>query len=66
MDERGFESRQGLGIFLFTTAFRPALEATERPIQWVQGSLSLGIKRPGREAEYSLSSNAKVKELVEL
>jgi hypothetical protein len=32
--DRGFESRQRLGIFLFTTAvFRPALRPTEPPIQ---------------------------------
>jgi hypothetical protein len=29
----GFESRQGLGIFLFTTAFRPALRPVHPPIQ---------------------------------
>jgi len=29
LDGRGFESRQGLGIFQFTTASRPALEPTE-------------------------------------
>jgi hypothetical protein len=35
-------------IFLFTTASRPVLEPTQPPIQWVPGSLSLGVKRPGR------------------
>jgi hypothetical protein len=48
MDERGFESRQGLGIFLFTTATRPVLGPTQPPIQ-VLRALSLGVKRPGRE-----------------
>jgi len=28
----GFEFRQGLGIFRFTTASRPALESTQPPI----------------------------------
>jgi hypothetical protein len=28
LGDRGFESRQGLGIFLFTTASRPALGLT--------------------------------------
>jgi hypothetical protein len=28
LDDRGFKSRQELGIFLFTTAFRPALGPT--------------------------------------
>jgi hypothetical protein len=41
----GFESRRGLGIFLFTTAFRPGLGPTQPPIQWVPG-----VKQPGREA----------------
>jgi hypothetical protein len=58
----GFDSRQGLGIFLFTTAFRTALGPTQPPIQWVLGALSLGIKRPGREADHSPPSSAEVKE----
>jgi hypothetical protein len=43
-----FDSRRGLGIFLFTTASRPALGPTQPPIQWVPGALSLGVKRSGR------------------
>jgi hypothetical protein len=39
-----------LGIFL-TTASRSALGPTQPPIQWVLGALSLGVKRPGREAD---------------
>jgi hypothetical protein len=49
----GFDSRQGLGIFFFTTASRTALGPTQPPIQWVPGALSLGVKRPGREADHS-------------
>jgi hypothetical protein len=49
----GFDSWQGLGIFPFTTASRTALVPTQPPIQWVQGALSLGVKRPGREADHS-------------
>jgi hypothetical protein len=41
---KGFHSRQRLGIFLFTTAFRTALGPTSTPIQRVQGALSLGVK----------------------
>jgi hypothetical protein len=48
----GFNSRRGLGIFLFT-ASRTALGPTQPPIQWVAGALSLGVKRPGREANHS-------------
>jgi len=36
------------------------------PIQWVTGALSLGVKRPGREADHSPPSSAEVKECVEL
>jgi hypothetical protein len=62
----GFDSRRGLGIFLFTTASRPALGSTQPPIQWVRGAFSLGVKRPGREADHSPPSSAEVKECVEL
>jgi hypothetical protein len=31
-------------------------------IQWVPGSLSLGVKRPGRDADHSPQSSAEVKE----
>jgi len=53
LDDREFESRQGLGIFLFSTASRPALEPTHPPIQWVTGAVSLGLMRPRREADHS-------------
>jgi hypothetical protein len=33
LDERKFESRQGLGIFLFTTASKSALGPTQPPIK---------------------------------
>jgi hypothetical protein len=65
-DDRWFESRQGLGIFLFTTASRTALVSTQPPIQWVPGALSLGVKRPRREADQSPPSSAEVKECVEI
>jgi hypothetical protein len=61
LDNRGFESRQGVEIFLFTTASGPDLEPTHLPIQWVPGALSLGVKRPGREADQSPTSSAEVK-----
>jgi hypothetical protein len=62
----GFDSRRGLGIFLFTTASRMALGPTQPPIQWVPGILSLGAKRPGREADHSPPSSVEVKEWVKL
>jgi hypothetical protein len=56
-----FDSRRGLGIFLFTTVSRTALGATQPPIQWVPRALSLGVKRLGREADHSPPSSAEVK-----
>jgi hypothetical protein len=41
LDDWAFESREGLAIFLFTTAFRPVLGPTQLPIHWVSGALSL-------------------------
>jgi hypothetical protein len=58
----GFDSRQGLGIFLFITMSRMALGPTQPPIKWVAGALSLGVKRLGREADHSPPSSAEVKE----
>jgi hypothetical protein len=39
--------------YFFSAVSRPALELTQPPIQWVAGDLSLGIKRPVREADHS-------------
>jgi hypothetical protein len=60
-----FDFRRGLGIF-FTTASRPALGPTQPPIQWVPGTLSVGVKRLGREANHSPPSSAEIKECVYL
>jgi hypothetical protein len=57
----GFDSRRRLGVFLFTTVTRTALGPTQPPIQWVSVALSLGIKRPGCEADHSPPSSADVK-----
>jgi len=42
----------------FTNASRPALGPTQPPTQWVPGTLSLEVKRPGREADRSPPSSA--------
>jgi hypothetical protein len=41
---------------------RTALGPTQPPIQWIQWALSLGIKRPGSEADHSPTSSVEVKE----
>jgi len=51
----GFESRQGLGIFLITPSSRPVLGPTS-----YRGALSLGVKGSGREADHSPPSSAEV------
>jgi hypothetical protein len=66
LNDRVFESRQGLESFLSTTASRPALGPTQSPIQWLSGAVSLGIERPESDAEHSPPSSAEVKECVEL
>jgi hypothetical protein len=56
LDDRGSRVRfpAGAGNFsLGTTESRTALGPTQPPIQWVPGALSLGVKRPGREADHS-------------
>jgi hypothetical protein len=58
----GFNSHWGLGIFLFTTTSRTALRPTQPSVQWVPGVLSLWVKQPGHEADYSPPSIAEVKE----
>jgi hypothetical protein len=61
LDDWVFESRQWLGIVHFTTASRPALGPTQSPIQWVPGTLSLGVKWPVCEADHSPPTSAEVK-----
>jgi hypothetical protein len=39
---------------------------THPPIQWERGALSLGVKRPGREADHSPLFSADFKERVKL
>jgi hypothetical protein len=45
---------------------RTALGPTHPRIQWVPGALSLGVQRPGREADHSPPSSAEIKEGVKI
>jgi hypothetical protein len=48
-------------MFLLSTASRPPLGLAQPPITWVPGALSLGVKRPGPEADHSPPSGSEVK-----
>jgi hypothetical protein len=48
-------------MFVFTTASRQALGPSQPPIQWVPLAVSLGVKRPGREADHLPPSSGEVK-----
>jgi hypothetical protein len=43
----GFDFQKEQNISLYSTASRPALGATQSPIQWVQGAISPGDKAVG-------------------
>lgn len=47
--------------FVGSPAFRPVLEPNQPLIQWIPKDLSPGLKRPGRESDHSIQSNAKIK-----
>jgi len=61
IEVQGFDSRQQLESSLFTIVSRLTLEPAQPPIQWVPGTLSLEVKRPGREADHYPSYSAEVK-----
>jgi hypothetical protein len=52
--------RQQVGIRISTSS-RQVLRLTQPSIQWVPGALSLGLKRPGGEADHALAISAHVK-----
>jgi hypothetical protein len=63
LDGRGSRVRFLAGAGNFSLHHRvPALGPTQPPIQWVPRALSLGVKRPGREADHSPPSSGDVKE----
>jgi hypothetical protein len=63
LDDRG--SYPGGGWEFLSSTPRPdrLMEPTQPPIQWVPGALSLGVNRPGREADHSTPFSAEVKKM---
>jgi hypothetical protein len=55
-----FDSRRGLGIFLFTTASRTALGPTQASYPVGIRYFSLGVKRPWSKADHSPPPTAEV------
>jgi hypothetical protein len=49
------------GIFLLTSASRPASGPSQSHIQWVTGKLTPVLKRPGSKVDYLSPSSAEVK-----
>jgi hypothetical protein len=61
---RGWSSSPGrVKNFLFSTSPRPSPRPTQPPMQWIAWVLSPAIKRPGREADHSSPTSAKVKKI---
>jgi hypothetical protein len=60
----GLDSRVSIpfrGNFIHPKACRLDLSTTQPPLQWIPGTLSPGIKGPGREADHSPASSAEIK-----
>jgi hypothetical protein len=57
----GFDSWQWQKIFLYSSASRSALRATQPRIQCVTGALSPGVKRSGSEADHPTPSSVEIK-----
>jgi hypothetical protein len=68
LDDRGSGFRFLAGAGNFSLHHRVKNDSGTHPASYPMGTRGSfpGVKRPGREAEHSLSSSAKVKECVEL
>jgi hypothetical protein len=60
MDKLALDSRQVQENFLFPRTYISSIRPSQPPIQWIPGVLSLGVKRPGLEADNSPPSSAEV------
>jgi hypothetical protein len=65
LDDRGALSSSPGNVknFLFCMSSRPAVGPIRPPIQWIPEALSLEVKRPRLEADYSPPVSAEVKEM---
>jgi hypothetical protein len=61
MDEQGFETRQGLEIFLLTTAYKPDFWGPPSFLSNGYQGVCPRVKRSRREAEHLPPSSAEVK-----
>jgi hypothetical protein len=64
LDDRGVGVRVPVGQeFSLLQAVHIGSGSTQPPIKWVQGTLSPGVKRPGRETDHSTLASAEVKKM---
>jgi hypothetical protein len=64
LDDGGVEVRVLAGSRIsFSMSSRPTLGPTQSPTLWVPGTISPGVKRQGREADYSPPTSAEVKKM---
>ena len=61
LTNRGSIPDRRFRFFTFFVAFTLAPEPTQPSIQWAPEALSLGLKRPGLEADHSLPSSDEIK-----
>jgi hypothetical protein len=54
----GFDSRQEQEMFLFSTEFIGFSGPIQPPLRWVVGAVFPEIKRPMRQADYTLPSTS--------
>jgi hypothetical protein len=68
LDDRGSTVRfpAGAGNSSLHYRVQTTLGPTQPPIQWVPGTLYLGVKRSGRGADHSPPPSAEIEECVEL